>query len=297
MALTAGTRLGPYEIVSLLGAGGMGEVYRARDSRLHRDVALKVLAPELAIDPDRVTRFEREARAASSLNHPAIVTIHDIGRVDGTWYIAMELVDGASLRAQLAGTSDLNQLPTSWSPDGRMLAFTATDADPKNLQDIWALSLEDPSTPRPVIRAPNSQLGARISPDGHWLAYVDFESGQSEVYVTRFPEGTGRSQLSAGGGTQPVWARSGRELFYRNGTRLMAVPIEIGARLTAGKPVLLFEGRYLVGFAGYPTHDVSITGDRFVMIQTEDEDVATNQINVVLGWAEELTRRARATKP
>ena len=75
MALASGARLGPYEIVSLLSAGGMGEVYRARDSRLTRGVALKVLAPELAGVPDRVARFEREARAASSLSHQAIVTV------------------------------------------------------------------------------------------------------------------------------------------------------------------------------------------------------------------------------
>src|SRR5215208_4032117 len=103
MSLPAGTRLGPYEIVALLGAGGMGEVYRARDSRLQRDVALKLLAPQLAVDPARLARFEREARAASALSHPAIVAVHDVGVADGTWYLAMELVDGTTLRAQLTG--------------------------------------------------------------------------------------------------------------------------------------------------------------------------------------------------
>src|SRR6476659_180165 len=101
MAFTSGSRLGPYEILAPLGAGGMGEVYRARDERLRRDVAVKVLVSELSADPGRRKRFEQEARSASSLNHPNIVTIHDIGSTDSTVYIAMELVDGRTLRALL----------------------------------------------------------------------------------------------------------------------------------------------------------------------------------------------------
>ncbi len=98
MTLSAGTRLGPYEIVAPLGAGGMGEVYRARDTRLGRDVAIKVLPAELASDAERLNRFEQEARAASALNHPNIVTVHDVGTADGVFYVAMELVDGKTLR-------------------------------------------------------------------------------------------------------------------------------------------------------------------------------------------------------
>ena len=102
MPLSAGTRLGPYEILASLGAGGMGEVYRARDSRLGRDVAIKVLPADVASHPERVKRFEKEARAASALNHPNLVTVHDIGNSDGVEYIAMELVEGRTLREMLA---------------------------------------------------------------------------------------------------------------------------------------------------------------------------------------------------
>ena len=102
MALAAGSRLGPYEIVSPLGAGGMGEVYRARDTRLSREVAVKVLPRELAADADRLRRFEKEAQSASSLNHPSIVTIYEVGREGETSYIAMELVKGTTLREMLA---------------------------------------------------------------------------------------------------------------------------------------------------------------------------------------------------
>jgi serine/threonine protein kinase/tetratricopeptide (TPR) repeat protein len=96
--LAPGTRLGPYEILAPLGAGGMGEVYRARDPRLDRDIAIKVLPPDFARDPERMRRFESEARTASRLNHPNIVTIHDVGNESGIAWIAMELVPGEPLR-------------------------------------------------------------------------------------------------------------------------------------------------------------------------------------------------------
>jgi serine/threonine protein kinase/Tfp pilus assembly protein PilF len=99
--LRAGSRLGPYQIVALLGKGAMGDVYRARDTRLGRDVAIKVLPSALSADPDRLRRFEQEARAASALNHPNILTVHDVGTVGSTPYITMELVEGKTLREML----------------------------------------------------------------------------------------------------------------------------------------------------------------------------------------------------
>jgi Tol biopolymer transport system component len=102
MTLPAGTRLGPYEVVASLGAGGMGEVYRARDTRLGREVAVKTLPALAASDPERRARFEQEARSASALNHPNIITVLDIGDTEGTSYIAMEYVEGRSVRELLA---------------------------------------------------------------------------------------------------------------------------------------------------------------------------------------------------
>src|SRR3954469_6023914 len=97
MALEAGTRLGPYEVLSLIGAGGMGEVYRARDPRLDREVAIKVLPTERLADEDRRRRFVQEAKAASALNHPHIITIYEIESADGNDFIVMEYVRGESL--------------------------------------------------------------------------------------------------------------------------------------------------------------------------------------------------------
>ena len=140
MTLPAGTRLGPYEIRGLLGAGGMGEVYRARDSKLAREVAVKVLPAELSEDARRLQRFEKEARTASALNHPNIVTVYEIGAVDGTSFIAMELVEGKTLRQILsAGPLSLKKLLSigAQAADGLAKAHTAgivhRDLKPENL--------------------------------------------------------------------------------------------------------------------------------------------------------------------
>ena len=102
MALTSGTKLGPYEIQAALGAGGMGEVYRARDTRLGRDVAIKVLPSHLSSDPDLKARFEREAKAISALSHPHICHLYDIGSQDGTDFLVMEMLEGETLADRLS---------------------------------------------------------------------------------------------------------------------------------------------------------------------------------------------------
>src|ERR1700694_1311833 len=101
MPLTAGTKLGPYEVIAPLGAGGMGEVYRATDTRLDRTVAIKILPVHLSDNPEARQRFEREARTISSLNHPHICVLHDVGSQNGTDYLVMEYVQGETLESRL----------------------------------------------------------------------------------------------------------------------------------------------------------------------------------------------------
>jgi serine/threonine protein kinase len=108
MTLAAGTRLGPYEIQGPIGAGGMGEVYRARDTRLGRDVAVKVLPAEASHTPERLHRFEQEARLAGSLNHPNVLTLFDVGTHEGAPYLVTELLEGHTLREVL----EAGPLPT-----------------------------------------------------------------------------------------------------------------------------------------------------------------------------------------
>jgi serine/threonine-protein kinase len=124
MSLTPGTRLGPYEILGLAGAGGMGEVYRAKDTRLARTVAVKILPAELGSDPDRRQRFEREARVVASLSHPHICALHDVGHQDGLEYLVMEFLEGETLAARLArggsrSSSAARQTESTPSPSGR----------------------------------------------------------------------------------------------------------------------------------------------------------------------------------
>src|SRR5262245_25212928 len=102
MALTAGAHLGPYEILTAIGAGGMGEVYRARDTRLDRAVAIKILPESFADDPERLARFEREAKTLAALNHPNIAIIHGLEEANGVTALVMELVDGEDLAERVA---------------------------------------------------------------------------------------------------------------------------------------------------------------------------------------------------
>ena len=123
MAILTGKRLGPYEILSAIGAGGMGEVYRAKDTRLDRIVAIKVLPPHLADSPELRERFEREARTIASLNHPHICTLHDIGHQDGTDFLVMEYLEGETLAQRLKKArcrwskccSTPSRLPMRWT--------------------------------------------------------------------------------------------------------------------------------------------------------------------------------------
>src|SRR5687768_12475859 len=107
MGLAPGDRIGPYEVVAQIGAGGMGVVYRARDSRLGRDVAIKVMSAPYRDDPDRLQRFRAEVRTAGGLDHPNVLIVHDVGELDGAPYLVCELLEGQTLKARLeAGALD-----------------------------------------------------------------------------------------------------------------------------------------------------------------------------------------------
>ena len=142
MTLTEGKKLGRYEIRSKLGEGGMGEVYLAEDTELHRKVALKVLPADVVANRDRMRRFKQEATAAAALNHPNIAHIYEIGESAGTHFIAMEFVDGLTLRElilDLPRPSFTSDVGMRWTPDGR--AFTYIDTI-DGVFNIWSLPID-----------------------------------------------------------------------------------------------------------------------------------------------------------
>ena len=157
------------------------------------------------------------------------------------------------------------------------------------------LPLDAEREPRPLLQEPYNEAAPEISPDGHWMAYTSDESGRSEIYVQPFPDLGAKRQISNQGGVEPMWARSGRELFYRNnaGDEMMVVDITAEPTFSASTPRVLFEGE-LQRSSGTSSHyDISPDGQRFVMIQ---QPVGGGQIRVVLNFFEEL-RRLVPTSP
>jgi eukaryotic-like serine/threonine-protein kinase len=184
-----------------------------------------------------------------------------------------------------------DQFPNSWSPDGPRLAFT--ELNPTTGYDIWVQRIGDHQA-QPFLHTPFNEFEAQFSPDGRWLAYSSDESGRNEIYVRPYPGPGGKWQLSAGGGTEAMWNRNGRELFYRSGNAMMAVEITRQPGFVAGNPQRLFEGPYVSTLRGAQEYDVTPDGQRFLMLKPVDDAAATTQINVVLNWAEELKQRVPA---
>jgi serine/threonine-protein kinase len=198
-----------------------------------------------------------------------------------------KLADGSGPEERLT-SSENTQNSTSWSPDGQFIAFT--EIDRKSRGDVWVLPLQGDRKPIPVARTSFGESAAAFSPDGLRLAYVSDESGRQEVYVQLFPGLGGKLQISTDGGTEPVWSRDGKELFYRNGDAMMAVPIAMRPTFTPGKPGTLFEKPYRRSGAT-PNYDVSPDGQRFLMVKDSEQATAVTQITVVLNWFEELKRK------
>jgi Tol biopolymer transport system component len=197
--------------------------------------------------------------------------------------------------------SGASQSAESYSPDGRTIAYTVIlpDAPPR----VTIVPLEGDRTPRPLDDSKYAQGSPKFSPDGRWLAYCSNESGRPQVYVQALPGPGAKIQVSTDGGTDPVWRRSGGELFYRNGDSMMAVSVTTGPTFTSGRPRELWKGHYSHGMSSScgpagPTssnYDVTPDGERFLMIKDDDQDSAVSrQIVVVLGWAEELSRLSKA---
>jgi serine/threonine protein kinase/Tol biopolymer transport system component len=205
---------------------------------------------------------------------------------EGSLNLFWRLADGSGGLERLTNSENL-QSPNSWSSDGQLLAFI--EVNPATGYDIWVLRLSD-RTAQPFLQTRFNESAPRFSPDSHLLAYVSDESGRYEVYVQPYPGPGGKWQISTEGGTEPVWNRNGRELFFRSGDKMMAVDIATQPRFSAGRPRVLFEGPYIPTPYTFPNYDVSPDGQRFLMLKPSDQGAPT-QIIVVLNWFEDLKRR------
>ena len=172
-------------------------------------------------------------------------------------------------------------------PDGQSLAFI--ERNPDSGSDIWVLNLDEPD-PFPVVVTRFNERSPAFSPDGRWLAYDSDESGRSEVYVQPYPGPGPRWLISTDGGEfpvwSPVWSPEGLELFYRTNDSMMSVKIDTVSTFTAGIPSVLFE----LPYTPLSMYDVTRDGQHFVMI-TENQKTLV-EVNLVLGWLDELNRLA-----
>jgi serine/threonine-protein kinase len=195
--------------------------------------------------------------------------------------------------AERLTTSEYTHLPNSFSADGQLLAFQ--ENNPQTGRDIWVLRLIDRKR-QPVLQTPFQETAPKFSPDGRWMAYCSDElSGRSEVYVQPYPGPGGKWLISSEGGQEPVWNPNGRELFYRSGSKIMAVEVDTKSGFSAGTPRMRFEGAYLPTPVVVPNYDVSPDGQRFLMLKpAETQTSAPTQINVVLNWFTELKQRVPA---
>ena len=212
---------------------------------------------------------------------------------DGAQNIFWQMADGSGGLEKLI-SSEHTDAPHSWSPDGQLLAFI--EISPATGIDIMVLRLSDHKA-QPFLQTPFNEGAPRFSPDGRWLAYLSDESSRVEIYVQPFPGPGGKWQISTDGGTEPVWNRNGRELFYRNGDKMMAVDIATQPSFSAGTPRMLFEGQYIPTPTTSPNYDVTPDGQRFLMLKSvEQAQTGPTQINVVLNWFEELKQKVPTGK-
>jgi hypothetical protein len=198
------------------------------------------------------------------------------------------------------------QSAVSFSPDGQFLAFDQYDWTSPSGGDIWVLPLAGERRPRPFVKGGYPAGAGKFSPDGRWILYSAMEAGRAEIYVQAWPGPGAKIQVSSDGGTDPLWRRDGREIFYRNGAQMMAVPVTLGESLRPGRPQELWTGDYLHGLSSScgwrdtsrTSYDVSADGRRFLLIKDTNGDVSAPGLTVVLNWVDELKRKlAEASTP
>jgi hypothetical protein len=214
--------------------------------------------------------------AVTWLGGKAIETLPVFGETDG------------EVLWEAEADEDLSLIAYDWSSDGSVLLAGESLAGEDGQYDIWVLPLDTERAPYPLTETPYNEWDPALSPDGRWMAYTSDESGQYEVYVTSFPDGGRKWQLSKDGGESPKWSQRGDELFYLDLDKaLMAVPVDLeGDSFVPGSGSALFQTQVARGY-----FSASPAGDRFLIVERE-EKAAPSQINLLVGWQQLLDRRS-----
>jgi len=196
--------------------------------------------------------------------------------------------DGSGAEERLVTKPDVTQSPTSASPDGHWLVFSENSAQEFDGVGIWKLRLDGDHTPTRVFQTPGGESDGQISPDGKWIAYMVPVASRQEIYVSPFPGPGPRRAVSTDGGTEPLWSRDGRELFYQNGTKLMSAAVTTGAVFSASAPRLIHEGRFRRASNGNTSWSTTRDGARFLRIQPVEPEQPVTRIDLVLNFFTEL---------
>jgi serine/threonine-protein kinase len=219
------------------------------------------------------------------------------GEVNGKDGIFKKRADGTGEAIALVAPGKLTfPAPQSFSPDGKQLLLQS--AGESGRTDLYVVPADGQGEPAAFLKTSYSESSAHFSPDGRFVAYESDETGKLEVFVTTFPAGGGKWQISAGGGAQPIWSRDRRELFFRTAEGVMSVRIDAsGGGFRASRPEQLFKGAFLGGLRGillpgfnFPDYDAAADGKRFVMFEGGQSRRPTTRAKVVLGWFQELER-------
>jgi Tol biopolymer transport system component len=199
--------------------------------------------------------------------------------------------DGSGAEETLVPGESLILVPTSWSSDGNFLAYWTVGS--ATGRDVWIAPITGDRKPQPFLRTKFNEMQASISPDKRWVAYMSEESGRYEVYVQPFPGPGGKWQISTNGGTVPVWAQNGRELFYMSSGKVMSVGVTTQPTFSASTPRIVADvPPLLMGRLSNGVYDVSPDGQRFLFVKANVESGPPDEVHVVLNWTEELKQLA-----
>jgi Tol biopolymer transport system component len=274
-----------------------GDYYSPRVSPNGRRVAYFAARPRSRVTDIWVYDVDRQTSARLTLEGwnfwpvwaPDGKSLVVSNMISGRQNLARVPADGSGKLAPLT-TSQYPQSPSSWSLTGGGLAFLESH---NGLDQIWVLPMNADPKPKLFLQAPFSLSHADFSPDGRWIAYVSTESGSQEVYVQPYPGPGEKIRISTDRGNGPVWAKTGRELFYRRSmnqmTQTMVVDIDTKNGFRASKPRLMFEGQY--GASGpVRAYDISPDSQRFIVTSAPVREPPVTQMHVILNWTEELKR-------